>query len=129
MSLATNNAPSYGIRIALFWQLGASVPAVLATTWVFGVGIASGVMFGVFVTMLSTVLLGRRIEAAAQAQPEAGQRMLYAGAVVRFIAVLVALVLAYGLGLHLLAVAAGMLLAQLAMFVYAAKTARQGFAE
>jgi len=100
---------------------------MLAAAWFFNVGIAFGVGFGVLVAMLTAVLLGRRIDAAAMAQPELGERMLYAGAVLRFVAVLLALLLAYWLGLHLLAVAAGMLLAQVAMFVYAAKSARQGF--
>jgi len=81
--------------------------------------VALGVGFGVLIVMCSTVLLARRIHGAADADPESGQRMLYAGAVSRFVLVLASLVLAYGLGLHLLAVAGGMLLAQAAMFFYA----------
>jgi len=98
-----------------------------AATWFFNVGIAFGVGFGVLVAMFSALLLGRRIDAAVVAQPEIGQRMLYAGAVLRFVAVLLALFLAYWLGLHLLAVAAGILLAQIAMFAYAARHARRSF--
>ena len=55
-----------------------------------------------------------------EAGKENGRRLLYTGAVFRFVGVLVALLLAYGLGLHLLAVAGGMLLAQIALFAYAA---------
>jgi len=115
------------IQAALFWQFGVGLAGVFAAGFFFGVWIASGVGFGVLVTMLSSVLLGRRIGAAAAAQPEDGQRMLYAGAVLRFVVVLLALMLALWLGLHLLAVAAGMVFAQGAMFVYAAKRMREEY--
>jgi len=49
---------------------------------------------------------------------------LYAGAAIRFIGFLVALVLANVMGLHLLVVAGGLLLAQVVMFVYATGRAR-----
>jgi len=115
------------IQATLFWQLGVGLTGALASWLYFDGPIAAGVGFGVLVTMLSSVLLGRRIDLAANVQPENGQRMLYAGAVSRFIMVLAALMLAHGLGLHLLAVAAGMLLAQIAMFVYAAVRMRMSF--
>jgi len=115
------------IQAALFWQLGVGIAGMLAAGLYFDAKIALGVGFGVLVTMLSSVLLGWRIDAAANAQPEHGQRMLYAGAVSRFVVVLAALMLAYGLGLHLLAVAAGMLLAQIAMFIYAAGKMRMSY--
>ncbi len=117
------------IRTALCWQLGAGLAGMAAAVWFFDVGVALGLGFGVLVAMFSALMLGRRIDAAASAQPEIGQRMLYAGAVARFVTVLLALLLAYWLGLHLLAVAAGMLLAQVAIFAYAARHARQSFNE
>lgn len=91
----------------------------------YDIKVVLGVGFGVLIVMGSTVLLARRIHGAADADPESGQRMLYAGAVSRFMLVLVSLVLAYGLGLHLLAVAGGMLLAQGAMFFYALGSLKQ----
>lgn len=112
------------IRTALLWQLGAGLPGMLAAALCYGVKMALGVGFGVLIIMLTTILLGRRLHGAVAAGPEGGRRMLYAGAVIRFVLVLAALALAYGLGLHLLAVAAGMLLAQMAMFFYAASGLR-----
>ncbi len=111
---------------ALFWQLGAGLAGMLVAVLCCGPRVSLGVGFGVLMTMLTTTLLGRRLQGAASTDPESGRRMLYAGAVMRFVLVLVALVVAYKLGLHLLAVAAGMLLAQLAMFAYAVRGLRGG---
>jgi len=115
------------LQAALFWQFGFGLAGCFVAGFYFDVRIALDVGFGVLVTMLSSVLLGRRIDTAANAQPDHGQRMLYAGAVSRFVVVLAALILAHGLGLHLLAVAAGMLTAQIAMFVYAAGRMRMNY--
>jgi len=70
--------------------------------------------------MLNSFFLATRCQRAGEADKANGQRLLYTGAVLRFLGVLAALFLAYGLGLHLLAVAGGMLLAQIALFAYAA---------
>ena len=118
---------SNSVQMALLWQLGAGLFAMLAAVLFYDVKVALGVGFGVMIVMLSTILLGRRIHSAAATDPESGQRMLYAGAVMRFVLVLTALVMAYGLGLHLLAVAVGMVLAQVAMFVFAASGLRVQF--
>jgi len=118
---------SCSVQIALLWQLGAGLLAMLTAVLFYDVQVALGVGFGVMIIMLSTILLGRRIHNAAATDPESGQRMLYAGAVMRFVLVLTALVMAYGLGLHLLAVAVGMVLAQVAMFVFAASGLRVQF--
>jgi len=128
MPLAANSGgSSYSVQIALLWQLGAGLLAMLTAVLFYDVKVALGVGFGVTIVMLTTILLGRRIHSAAATDPESGQRMLYAGAVMRFVLVLTALVMAYGLGLHLLAVAVGMVLAQAAMFVFAASGLRTQF--
>jgi len=93
---------------------------MLAAALCFELVMVLGVGFGVLIIMLSTMLLGRRIFEAAATDTESGQRMLYAGAVMRFMFVLTALIVAYSLGLHLFAVAVGMVLAQAAMFFCAA---------
>jgi len=112
---------SGGIRLALLWQSGAGLIGMIPAYLYFDIKVALGIGFGVLIVLLSTVLLARRISGAADTDPELGQRLLYAGAAVRFVLVLMALVVAYKLGLHLLAVAGGMLLAQLAMFVFAVR--------
>lgn len=108
-----------GIRSAMIWQLLAGIIGLGSAFLLYDVRVASGVGFGVLVVMLSTLLLARRIDGAANSDPQSGQRLLYSGAVVRFVCVLAALLLAYGIGLHLLAVAVGMVLAQAAMFGFA----------
>ncbi|OIO70922.1 MAG: hypothetical protein AUJ58_01465 [Zetaproteobacteria bacterium CG1_02_55_237] len=113
--------------MALLWQLGAGLFGMLAAVLCYDTKVALGLGFGVVIVMLSTMLLGRRIHDAAAADVESGQRMLYAGAVMRFVFVLAALVMAYSLGLHLLAVAVGMVLSQAAMFFFAASGLRAQF--
>jgi len=108
------------MRLALRWQATAGLLGMLAALLRYDVKVVLGVGFGVLVVMLSTLMLGRRIHSAADSDPQSGQRMLYTGAVARFVFVLAALGLAFALGLHLLAVAGGMALAQATMFVFAA---------
>jgi len=124
---ADSGGSSHSVQRALLWQLGAGLVGMLTAVLCYDVKAALGTGFGVLIVMLSTMLLGRRIHGAAATDPESGQRMLYAGAVMRFMLVLTALIIAYGLGLHLLAVAVGMVLAQVAIFVFAASALRTQF--
>lgn len=110
---------SLSIRSALLWQSGAGLVGIGSAFLLYGVMPACGVGFGVLLVMLSALLLARRIDGAAASDPERGQQLLYTGAVVRFMFVLASLVLAYGIGLHLFAVAVGMVMAQMAMFLFA----------
>jgi len=118
---------SHSVRNALLWQLGTGLVAMLVVALYYDVQVALGIGFGVLIVMLSTILLGRRIHEAADTDPESGQRILYAGAGMRFVLVIIALLVAFGLGLHLLAVAVGMVLAQAAMFVFAVSGLRDQF--
>ena len=124
---SASDGSSHGVQQVLLWQLGAGLFGMLSAASWFDLQVALGVGFGVVIVMLSTILLGRRIHQAADADPESGQRKLYAGAGMRFVFVLTALVVAFGLGLHLLAVAVGMALAQAAMFVFAVRGLRGQF--
>lgn len=82
-------------------------------------GFAPALFYGIALMMLNALWLMRRLERTKGLDAEAGQRSLYLGAAVRFVALLAGLLLAHLLGLHLLAVAAGMLLAQTVVFVCA----------
>jgi len=108
-------------RKVLFWQviagmLGSAVIAICS-----GAALSIGFAYGVLLMMLNGVFLAARVRRASAADSENGQRLLYAGAVLRFMGVMVALMLAYRLGLYLLVVAAGMLVAQVTLFIYAAR--------
>ncbi len=81
-------------------------------------GLAVG--YGAGVAVLNALWLARRVAQAARSDQLTGQRILYLGAVLRFLGLVLALVLAHFLGLHLLAVAGGLLVAQLAVFGYPA---------
>jgi len=96
-------------------------------------GVAGSVAFEVFgqtvyaLSFLSGVMLmaangwwlAIRLDRTEGLGVEAGQRSLYAGAVVRFVALLAGLLLAQVIGLHLLLIAAGMFIAQVVVFVSA----------
>jgi len=109
-----------GVRGTLVWQAVAGLAgSVAAGVWLGGL-LALSVAYGVLLMVLNNFFLAGRIGLAGEADKVDGQRLLYSGAVSRFLGMLAALLLAYGLGLHLLAVAGGMLLAQIALFTYAA---------
>jgi len=112
-----------GIRGALLWQAAAGLAGSIAIAIWFNAVLMLSLAYGVLLTMLNSFFLAVRCQRAGEAGKVNGQRLLYTGAVLRFAGVLVALLLAYGLGLHLLAVAGGMLLAQVALFAYAASHA------
>jgi len=115
------------LREALLWQAIAGLAgSVVSGVWL-GALLALSLAYGVLLTILNSFFLARRVGRAADADKVSGQRLLYTGAVLRFVGVIVALLLAYRLGLHLLSVAGGMLLAQVALFAYAARHASDGY--
>jgi len=111
------------IRGVLCWQMVAGLAGSMVVVMLLGPMLMLSLAYGVLLTMLNSFLLASRVRRACEADKASGQSLLYAGAVTRFTGILAALLLAYGLGLHLLAVAGGMLLAQIALFAYAASHA------
>jgi hypothetical protein len=109
-----------GIRGVWFWQALTGLMASLAMGFWLGMTVMFSLAWGVLLAMGSGYFLARRLSRAALAGAERGRSLLHAGAAWRFLGVLAGLALAWALGLHLLVVAAGMLLAQLVMFVVAA---------
>jgi hypothetical protein len=85
--------------------------------------------YGVLTMMGGGWFLRRRIEQAANLTVEDGRRLLYAAAVQRFTGILVLLVMAYAIGLHLLAVAAGIFVAQSAVFLFGMRQAMRDRAD
>jgi len=76
-------------------------------------------LYGIGLMIGNSWWLACRLEKTHSLDVEAGQRSLYAGAALRFVALIVVLLVAQALGLHLLVVAAGMFIAQAAVFVAA----------
>jgi len=114
-----------GIGRVWLWQAVAALWVGLGIAFWLGMMSMLAFAWGVVLAMVSGYFLARRVSQAAVTEARRGQRLLYAGAVWRFLGVLAGLVLAWGLGLHLLLVAAGMLLAQVVMFAVAALDARR----
>lgn len=82
-------------------------------------GYALAVIYGLLLMVVNAWWLSRRLEKTEGLDVQAGQRSLYAGAAVRFVALIAGLLLAHLIGLHLLAVAAGMFVAQAVVFIVA----------
>jgi len=112
-----------GIRGALFWQAIAGLAGSIAVVIWLDTVLMLSLAYGVLLTMFSGFFLACHVQRAGNADKANGQRLLYTGAALRFLGVLAALLLSYRLGLHLLVVAGGMLLAQIALFTYAASHA------
>jgi len=75
--------------------------------------------FGVLMMTVNGWWLAKRFEKTTGLSVESSQRSLYAGAAVRFLALIAGLMLAHLIGLHLLLVAAGMFVAQALVFLSA----------
>ena len=115
------DAWSGNVRATIKWQLICGLVAAAGVAIWLGLWFGLAVLYGAAFAALNSLWLAGRVErAAALDQEVTGQRILYLGAVIRFVALLGALVLAHLLGLHLLAVAGGLLVAQLALFGYPA---------
>ena len=80
---------------------------------------AFALLYGVVLMVANAVWLAHRLEKTASLDVGAGQRSLYQGAAIRFVALLAGLFLAQFLNLHLLIVAGGMFLAQAVVFLCA----------
>ena len=111
---------SGNVRATIKWQMILGLIATVGVAIWLGLWFGLAVLYGVAFASLNSFWLARRVERAAVLDQITGQRILYLGAVLRFVALLGALVLAHLLGLHLLAVAGGLLVAQLALFGYPA---------
>ena len=82
-------------------------------------GSALSLLYGVAMMVVNSIWLARRLDRTQGLDADAGKRSLYVGAVLRFIALIAGLMLAYQLELHLLVVAAGVFLAQVVVFISA----------
>jgi len=76
-------------------------------------------LYGVLMMTANGWWLARRLDGVDGLSAEAGQRLLYAGAAIRFVSLIAGLILAHVIGLHLLWVASGMFVAQAVIFISA----------
>lgn len=81
-----------------------------------GLGVLGGVLFMLF----NQWLMFRQIISMNTEDAEQGHKQLLFGAAKRFVALIVFLIIANTLGLHLLAVAAGLAVAYCSLFTYSA---------
>jgi len=104
-------------RILALVQLGAGALAGAAlAAW--GLSGALSLFCGSALMAGAQAWIGRGLRRAPLDDPQAARKALLAGAVMRFLAMLAALAVAYGLGLWLPMVAAGMFVAMLASWLW-----------
>jgi len=75
--------------------------------------------YGVVLMSVNAWWLSRRLDKTLGMDASAGQRSLFAGAVLRFVALIAGLLLGQLIGLHLMLVAAGMFVAQVLVYMVA----------
>jgi len=108
------------VRGTIKWEAILGLMAAIVVALWLGIMPGLAIAYGAGFALLNSLWLARRVEQAARTDKISGLRILYTGAVLRFLALLGALLGAHLLGLHLLAVAGGLLVAQLAVFGYPA---------
>jgi len=100
-------------------QFLSGIAGFLILAW-FGQAIhAVAFAYGTVLMVLNGFWLAHRLEKIRVMDAKSGQVSLYAGAVVRFVALIIGLLFAHQLGLHLLFVAAGIFVAQVSLFAFA----------
>jgi len=98
----------------------AFVVSVFVWVWQ-GEIIAFSVLSGGTLVGLNSILLARSVVGSSQVEGADGRGVLYRSAVVRFILLITALISANVIGLHLLAIAAGMFAAYVGGYAYIVK--------
>ena len=106
--------------VARIQFLAVLIASVFVWVWQ-GEMIAVSFLSGGVLVGLNSTLLARSVVGSSQVEGADGRGVLYRSAVVRFILLIVALVAANLMGLHLLAVAAGMFSAYVGGYVYIVK--------
>ncbi len=94
--------------------VGVVISAIVAPF--FGFVFAGSFLYGALLMGVNSWLMSRRMQAVQGALLSADQRVLYVGAAVRFMLLIVALFVAHLLGMFLLLVALGMFAAQAVLF-------------
>ena len=104
-------------RIQVISALMASVFALFWQDWVIAISILSG---GILVS-LNSVLLARSVVSSSQVEGADGRGVLYRSAALRFFLLILVLIGANQIGVHLLAMAAGMFTAYVGGYIYIVK--------
>jgi len=115
--MVEKKASSYAVFFRM--QLLAGVVGFLLLSVFVQAGWAVAYFYGLLLMVANASWLARRLDKTGELDVEASQRSLFAGAGLRFVALIAGLLLAHWIGLHLLLVAGGMFIAQLVVFVTA----------
>jgi len=115
--MAEKKTPSFTAFFRM--QLLVGVVGFLLLLVFSGLGWALAYFYGLGLMMVNASWLARRLDKTRELDVEESQRSLFAGAGLRFVALIAGLLLAHWIGLHLLLVAGGMFVAQLVVFLTA----------
>ncbi len=129
MSETQQQQPSDGWQrqfsgVAKIQALTALAASVFALFWQ-GEAIAISLLSGGILVSLNSVLLARSVVGSSQVEGAGGRGVLYRSAALRFLLLILVLIGANLVGLHLLAVAAGMFTAYVGGYIYIVKLTSQ----
>lgn len=110
--------------IARIQALTALLVSFFALFWLSGI-MAISILSGGILVALNSVLLARSVVGSSQVEGADGRGVLYRSAVMRFLLLIIVLVCANLIGLHLLAMAAGMFSAYVGGYIYIVKLTSQ----
>ncbi len=110
--------------VARIQVLSALVVAVFALFWQ-GEIIAISILSGGILVGLNSVLLARSVVSSSQVEGADGRGVLYRSAALRFFLLVLVLTGANQIGVHLLAMAAGMFTAYVGGYIYVVKITSQ----
>jgi len=109
----------YAVRATVQLQLLSGIAGFLILALISQSAFAFAYLYGVVLMVANGIWLAARLGKVRNMDAKGGQQSLYAGAAIRFIALIAGLLLAQMLKLHLLYVAGGMFIAQMALFLSA----------
>jgi len=109
----------FAVRATVRLQLLSGIAGFLILTLIGQSVFAVAYLYGVVLMVANGMWLATRLGKVRDMDANDGQQSLYAGAAIRFVALIAGLLLAHVLKLHLLYVAGGMFVAQMALFLSA----------
>ncbi|MDQ6979005.1 MAG: ATP synthase subunit I [Mariprofundaceae bacterium] len=118
MILTPYSESAHQIQHLVKIQIGVAVIVALVVAFFWNVTAGLSMLFGVIVVIATGWHTRRELENAARLDVEQGKKALLKSAVIRFLFVLLILFSAYGLGLHLLWLAAGFFIGQLVSYSF-----------
>lgn len=109
------------IQQLILLQCAIAIFVMLVVAMSIGFIVGVSLCYGILIVAVAGLMIQYNVNRATDVDPEQGKKILLKFAAVRFAGVLALLFLGYGMGLHLLWVAAGFFIGQLVAYVFFAR--------